>query len=431
MNALDLGSRLQLFVDGSLIAALRGAELRLHEPQPQPLARSPLTGGYVTVIKDGALFRGYYRDYTPGYAGPFDDGNAGEITCYAESVNGHEWARPDPGLYPACGTPNAILAGQAPFSHNFSPFLDTRPGVDPRERFKALAGNHPGGGLCAFASADGVRWSKLREAFVLTSHDFAFDSQNVSFWSEAEGCYVCVFRSWQTPHGRLRTLSRSTSPDFVNWSTPVALAVNLPDEHLYTSQTHQYFREPSWLIALPTRFVPARGESTEILFMAARAGQPFARLFKEAFIRPGFDPARWGNRANYAALNVVPTADGEMSIYHAGSGRRYTLRTDGFISVRGPFGGGEMLTQPFVISGDTLRFNISTSATGQAQVELRDSDGRALPGFGVDDCAPIVTDSIAHHVTWTGGRALRELAGRVVHMRGVLHDADLYSFQCL
>lgn len=42
----------------------------------------------------------------------------------------------------------------------------------------------------------------------------------------------------------------------------------------------------------------------------------FQRTFKEAFIRPGLNPERWGNRANYVALYVVPTGKGEMSIYH-------------------------------------------------------------------------------------------------------------------
>ena len=107
-----------------------------------------------------------------------------------------------------------------------------------------------------------------------------------------------------------------------------------------------YFRAPHIYIALPTRFVPTRGNSTEILFMSSRGGAPYERLFKEAFIRPGLAPERWGNRANYAALNVVPTSFGEMSIYHAGSGHRYILRTDGFVSVNAPFEGGEMITKP-------------------------------------------------------------------------------------
>ena len=76
-----------------------------------------------------------------------------------------------------------------------------------------------------------------------------------------------------TPHGRLRTISRTTSADYIHWSTPTPMNPNLADEHLYVSGTHPYFRAPHIYIALPTRFVPERGNSTDILFMNSRADQ--------------------------------------------------------------------------------------------------------------------------------------------------------------
>ena len=175
--------------------------------------------------------------------------------------------------------------------------LDARSGVPSDERLKALAGVHKGGGLVAFKSGDGIRWKRLHAKPVITSGDFALDSQNVSFWSESERCYVCYFRSWNTPHGRLRTISRTTSQDYIAWSKPVALEPNFPGEHLYTSQTHPYFRAPHIYIALPTRFHPQRGASTDIMFMTARGSRPYDRTFREAFIRPGLAPSRWGNRS--------------------------------------------------------------------------------------------------------------------------------------
>ena len=73
---------------------------------------------------------------------------------------------------------------------------------------------------------------------------YSFDSQNVSFWSVVEKQYVCYHRTFQTPYGKLRTIHRRTSKDFINWSQPEAMNPNLPKEHLYTSQTHPYFRAP-------------------------------------------------------------------------------------------------------------------------------------------------------------------------------------------
>jgi hypothetical protein len=203
---------------------------------------------------------------------------------------------------------------------------------------------------------------------------------------------------------------------------------NLPGEHLYTSGTHPYFRAPHLYIALPTRFMPERGESTDILFMNSRAGDThYARTFKEAFVRPGLDESRWGNRANYAAWRVVPTGQDEMSIYV--NDRRYTLRTDGFASLRAGAKGGELLTRPFTFTGDELLLNYSTSAAGSLRVELRDRENRPLPGYRLRDSMPLVGDHIERVVQWKGGASVKSLAGKPVRLRFVLEDGDLYSMR--
>ncbi|MGD0091595.1 MAG: hypothetical protein ABSE73_16890 [Planctomycetota bacterium] len=428
---MQIGSRLELFVDRYLIDKLAGAELRMHCPQRVPLAAAPIKGYYMTVIKDGDLYRAYYRGHDPSYKGGTEDGNPGEITCYAESADGHNWKYPQLGIYKVNGPDgnNVILANAAPYSHNFSPFLDTRPGAPDSERFKALAGIHTGGGLCAFVSGDGIHWKKMADEPVIKSGDFAFDSQNSSFWSQLENCYVCYYRSWATPHGRLRTISRTTSADFIHWSAATPMNPNVPGEHLYTSNTHPYFRAPHIYIALPTRFLPARGNSTDIMLMASRGGSCYERLFLEAFIRPGLDPERWGNRANYAALNVVPTGPAEMSIYHAPSGYRYVLRTDGFVSVNAGQVDGELITKVFTFSGKELVLNYSTSAAGSIRVEIQAPDGKALPGYSLSECKPLVGDKIEGSVSWLQGSDVNTLSGKPVRLRYVLNEADLYAMQ--
>jgi hypothetical protein len=428
-----IGSRLELFLDRAWIDSLDGLELKMHAPQPAPPSPDPFKGHYATVIQDGDLYRAYYRGYVAGYGGPYDEGNPGEITGYAESRDGHHWEFPQLDLYDVHGSDgtNVILAGAAPFSHNFSPFLDTRPDVPPDERFKALAGVWQGGrgGLSAFVSSDGIRWQRVGERPVITSKLRAFDSQNVAFWSEAESCYLCYYRTWETPHGQLRTITRVASPDFVHWSTPVPMRPNVPGEHLYTSSTHPYFRAPHIYVALPTRFVPERGGITDILLMTSRGGAQYDRLFMEAFIRPGLDPERWGNRANYAVPSVVPTGPGEMSIYLAPSGRRYVLRTDGFVSVHAGHAGGEMVTKPFTFTGSELAINYSTSAAGSIRVEIQSPAGEPLPGYGLGDCLALYGDEIGGVVQWRHDSDLRVLSGRPVRLRYLLQDADLYSMR--
>ncbi|MCP4643936.1 MAG: hypothetical protein GY851_26065, partial [bacterium] len=142
--AINIGSRLEPFVDSYLIDGLSGTELRLHHPRPAgptfPLDR-PWEGrysGYSTILDDGGLYRMYYR----GHPVDAPDGSPSESTCYAESTDGIHWERPSLGLFEVNGTRdnNVILSGFEPLSHNFAPFLDTRPGVPASERLKAVAG---------------------------------------------------------------------------------------------------------------------------------------------------------------------------------------------------------------------------------------------------------------------------------------------------
>lgn len=404
----------------------------------------------MTIIHADGCYRAYCRQALDSYTGERFDGNPGEYTVYFESEDGIRWTAPSLNNYPdRPELPSNTILADPPFCHNFSPFLDTRPGVPENERFKALSGvathefvrlgeTHPHmkdwlGGLYAFASSDGIHWRRTSDSPIIVATEatgYSFDSQNVAFWSSAENCYVCYFRSRNTPHGKLRTISRTTSSDFVQWSPAVATNPNLPGEHLYTSQTHPYFRAPHIYIALPTRYQPDRGSSTDILFMASRAGSTqFSRLFTDAFIRPGFDPSGWGNRSNYAALNIVPTSPTEMSIYHCKTGRRYTLRTDGFVSIHAGAASGEWISKPITFSGSNLVLNASTSAGGSISVEIQDASGNPIPGFELENCAPVIGDAIEINVNWNNHPDLKALSNTPVRLRFKMTEADLFALQ--
>jgi len=84
---IDIGSRLELFVDDFLIERMNdGAELRLHRPARRELAFTcdkPWEGnwsGALTLFQDGAIYRMYYRgaQYPPTH----------KCICYTESNDG-------------------------------------------------------------------------------------------------------------------------------------------------------------------------------------------------------------------------------------------------------------------------------------------------------------------------------------------------------
>jgi hypothetical protein len=454
---IDIGSNRDLFVDHYLIERLDGAHLILHHPHDEgPVLKfdQPWEGpfcGYCTVIKDLEKYRFYYR----GLPQAGRDGSSREVTCYAESPDGIHITKPKLNLFTVNGSTsnNVILADAAPVNHNFSPFLDTRPSVPRSECFKALGGTRKSG-LIAYVSPDGVHWKKLREKAVFTRG--IFDSQNVAFWSGSEQRYLCYFRTWtQTGYGGFRTISRTTSKDFLNWSDPVQMSFGDKHlEHLYTNQTHPYFRAPHIYVAIAARFLPGRQvlnekqarqlkvnpnyfkDCSDAVLMTSRGGNVYDRTFMEAFIRPGIGLQNWGSRSNYPALNVVQTGTDEMSIYvqhdyaqPTAHLRRYSLRLDGFTSVYAPYKSGSMTTKPFIFKGKELLLNFATSAPGYIKVEIQDSQGKPIPGYSLSDAEELIGNYIEHPASWHSGTDVTGLQNQPVRLHFVMKDANLYSLQ--
>ncbi len=456
-SAIALGSRRELFADRFLIDRMNGAALALQTPRREAdaiLFDKPWEGqfsNYMTVIRDGDEFRLYYRGLPD--SGP--DGSAAESTCYAVSKDGKHFTRPDLGLFEYKGSRknNLILAGLPPFSSNFSPVIDTRPGVPADQRYKALAGSRKSG-LVAFQSADGIRWKKMREEPVF--RDGAFDSQNLAFWSESEQKYVMYFRTFKVVSGkRVRWISRATSDDFLRWSAGAEMTFgDAPADHLYVNQTHPYFRAPHHYIALAARFLPGRQvmsdeeakalgvnpgyykDCADAVLLTSRGGTVYDRTFLEALLRPGLGLENWVSRNNYPALNTVQTGPSEMSFYTASNYgqpgthlRRYSLGLDRFASIQAGYAGGEVSTKLLTFTGSRLLLNYSTSAPGGIRVEIQDEAGRPIPGFALSDNVEMIGDQIERAVTWKGGTDTGSLAGRTVRLRFAMKDADLFALR--
>ena len=146
---IDIGQRRELFVDRALIEELDGVRMELATPRDEGGVfrfDRPWEGpfcGYATVIWDGRRFLLYYRGLPKA-------GGAGtnlERTCVAVSKDGGRFERPALSTYEIEGpeTNNVVLAGAAPVSHNFSPFLDGHVAANSPHRFKALAGSEASG----------------------------------------------------------------------------------------------------------------------------------------------------------------------------------------------------------------------------------------------------------------------------------------------
>ena len=220
------------------------------------------------VFKDGDRYRMWYRAGTDTRsavtgkqalpARPF------YTVAYAESADGIHWERPSLGLYEFAGSTDNNILMDSTVCHNLSVFIDGRPGTPDSERYKAIAKGPDKVGdrstLRGLVSADGIHWNVAQPDPLIVAPDDAwpmFDSPNIAFWDDHQQQYQLFARGWlpnppelHTDHKRLgsgyRTIRRSVSKDFVNWSEFEMIDMGDSDpEHLYTNAATPYFRAPT------------------------------------------------------------------------------------------------------------------------------------------------------------------------------------------
>ncbi|MBN2311646.1 MAG: hypothetical protein JXR94_21890 [Candidatus Hydrogenedentes bacterium] len=468
---LDIGSRLELFMDDYLIESMDGVALQMHQPIPKEICivhDAPWEGsgtGYHTVFQDGDLYRMYYKAWEHP-ANPQTQGKEHPLyTGYAESRDGKVWEKPNLGLFDVMGTKENNLVWIEDGSHCFTPFKDGNPACKPEERYKAVSLSDKTHHLHGYVSPDGIHWTELAEP-LLTKDVGAFDSQNLVFWDTLAGEYRAYFRTFRDG---VRTITTAVSEDFKSWTDVQDIVYN-DDATMafYTNVIKPYYRAPHILIGFPVRycdrgwspsmralpmrehregraeFHPRYGTTvTDSVMITSRDGLHFNR-WGEAFIRPGLRTAdNWVYGDNYIAWQTVVTkadmenAPDELSFYATESYwtdtysklRRYTMRIDGFVSVNAPFRGGEFVTKPFVFTGSQLVLNFSTSAAGTIQIELQGPDGTPIPGFTMEHAPPVFGDDLARVVPWPDGADLSGIKGRPVRLRFRMSDADIYSMQ--
>ena len=481
---IEVGSRLELMIDDHLIDTMSDSlRLQMHKPVRRNVALitdKPWEGNacsYSSVFQDGDRHRMYFGAYQYEHA----DGKLlyphKQFTCYAESQDGIHWTKPKLGLVEFNGSDqnNIVLQhGSVPGipidPGHIAVFKDSNPACPADARYKAIVRSTQAKGLYALKSRDGFRFTPVTRELVIT--DGYFDSQNLAFWDSVRGEYRAYFRDFHDGipgKDGIRGIKTATSKDFVQWTTPKWLIFpGAPDEQLYTNQITPYDRAPHIFIGFPMRYVdrgrvdstgklphpefrrqraaihPRYGSAvTDGLMMTSRDGLTFKR-WGEAIIRPG--PSRtnsWVYGDNIISWGILPTksdlprAPDELSIYaiegywtgKSQNFRRYSMRVDGFVSVRAPLGGGEFVTKPIVFEGEKLVINYSTSAAGGIHVEIQDADGQPLKGYTQSDCHEIFGDEIQREVEWQSTGKVAELSSRPVRLRFILKDADLFSFR--
>jgi len=211
---IELNGERELFFDDYLLNPEETtAQKRLHRPIRKGRIFNldmPWEGnvcGYFSVFFAEGKYRMYYR--------ASQSGRRESYICYAESVNGESWVRPNLGIVEINGSSdnNVIMDPQMLRDlgfkgfDNLHVFYDENPKCPAGERYKMLSMYCGNGALISLVSSDGIHFQKGE----ILTQDGEFDSQNIAFFSKFYQKYFCYFRGEHTPAPEVRPMDKSYS----------------------------------------------------------------------------------------------------------------------------------------------------------------------------------------------------------------------------
>ena len=125
--------------------------------------------------------------------------------CYATSIDGISWVKPELGLVEYNGSKQNNIVWRGP--HGAGIFKDLQE-EDPAKRYKMILQ-----GMSVSFSADGIHWDEKTK---VNGVDVAGDTHNNAFWAPTLNKYVGITRTWGPDFGR--EVARIESEDFINWT---------------------------------------------------------------------------------------------------------------------------------------------------------------------------------------------------------------------
>ncbi len=124
----------------------------------------------------------------------------------------------------------------------------------------------------------------------------------------------------------------------------------------------------------------------------------------------------------------------------------YVQKRNRYVSLQTGSQRETLITQPFVVTGDTLQLNVDASrgrvrvgiAEYKPVLTLKDTtysvdphlmEQNVLAGFTREDCVPVEANAIEHVVQFKQGASLAAIRGKKVVLFIEMLDADLYAFR--
>lgn len=440
----DLTGPWQLFVDDYLIAA-RSNVVRTYHPfdkyagNPVLVGDQPWEGGniyiYGTVLagEDGQGYRMWYQ------AIPRQD----ELTSvlYATSTDGVHWTKPDLDIHDRKGSKdnNVVLPGGFMASVMLRPWE-----LDAQRRYLLMSLGKQG--WDASVSPDGIHWKGLPNNPVCKGGG---DSAQF-FWDPRTRQYVCFGKVVTQVDGmRRRCVGRTATKDPTAWPPfELVLAPDTLDDRWADGvhRTNLYgmsaFAYQTMYLGLLWIFRATDDEGylvgpVHVELATSRDGIHWQREDGDRpAILPLGKPGSWEDGMVYTPNQPLVEGD-TIKLFYGGFDEEHsrpmhgkiglaTLRKDGFASLEAGDKEGTVLTRRLAGAAGVLLVNAAASK-GWLKVEVLDADGKALPGYGLDDCTPLTGDGVGQIVAWGDKKELPS-GMSPLRLRFVMKSAALYSF---
>lgn len=413
---------------------------------------APFTDGCWYDPQDG-LYRLYY------HAGWFDG------TALAVSTDGRHFVRKN--LDNQVGT-NRIFVPKPGWERDGACVWLDQEAADPRERYKMFHYfRTPDGDVAQVAtSADGMHWGEGKTTGLCGDNTSFFYNPFRKKWvfsirtglptrwySRGRSYYECddFMEGAQWAQEQVVFWQRCDERDLTACEPGTVYSRNLPPQ-LYHVNVVAYESVMLGLFAIVKGLDQAHNAVNESsgapkhidLYAAfSRDGFHFSRDFRAPFMRCTDEPGAWNRGYLHACGGLCFVSPDELAfpvagfsgespamgqhLYGGASTGLALLRRDGFASLHANGTRQFMLTRKLRFDSGRYLFINANALTGFVRAQVEDEEGKPIPGFTMEDCAPFVSDCTKAQLRFRGGD-LSALRGRAVRLRFELLSSDLYAF---
>lgn len=460
----------ELFLDDYRIESMEEVQRLVHPPkETRPLIKptEPWEGNavyiYGTVLKNEPAGTGYRMWYTAYSNGEY-------YLCYATSVDGIKWIKPNLGLIDFKGSRknNICRVGGGTLVYD----SDDK---DSNRRYKLMAvGKVDNGkkvGYGVWFSPDGLKWKAYQDNPVISYADVsnvAYDKSKKLFIATTKQ-RMLVSNTSETPGKMDRDAFVSVSKDFIHWTAPASpgspwlLAVEGDqiddwavmsrggiEGQIYGMPVYPYegiYIGFPWcfdLMDYTTGIYAEYGDGPiQPQVAASRDLRFWSRLSREPVIPLGKAGA-WDDGTIYTSSTLqiskkqIDVYFGGMNLPHGGDRgsekqvaqiARASWRRDGFVSLHNEeYNTGVITTKSFIFKGKKLLLNAALFPTGKLKIEVLDDSDKAIPGFALSDARAITGDHLSVVAGWQRGTDISTLEGKEIKLRFYLDGGDIYSY---